>query len=442
MGADPLSNWKETAAAVDLQTLGEQDPFAKLEAFLKPKLLEILCARASELPQDVLVQGCMDERFGRYGWHFSEYIEAPMKWGYRDNDSDVKPLTAAFGKKGEDHRALGARVLQAARARYDASTTDGLRWSPLFRTNKTRHKLLGFAVDGKVDVAPEQRCVFSPFARSLNELLEAAGPLPLIAPLSKEKVEYVKLDRENSKSAAPSYVERWMVAWAASSAASFQDAAGCDPITPVAEHVLEKSEPWTVWGYVARRHVYLAVNKKGWIKLVNPFARTEFQYLPDGLEAQLVPSADDSKAPPTAVSIHEWAAKTPEELRAALFADLPSEARSKWKLAPSVLAHLYANRGCIDKSGHIRFAAADIVTSSATYGLSYAWDMYRDVRDARPGTYHQLAYSEELQASLCIHAEDTSGDPVVYDIDHENWLRGEFGTLSSFCARALHPRKP
>jgi len=439
MTHDPNADWRATAETVDLFSLSDFDPFEGIDVVYKPTVIEILTERAGALSQAELVQAIYDDRFGRYVYHFSDLVDPPERWGIRDRDDDVKPLTKALKGKDTPAQAVASAVLVVAQRRFDAAAAPGgPRYPAYFRTDKTRNKLLSAATDGAIEIPVGQRSVFSPFKKELTAVMAAIAPLPVVAPRTKDKVDYRAVDGDKTKTASASYAERWMTAWAARGGLAYRDAAGSAAITPAAEHVLLRNKPWTIWGAVPKRGIYLAVNKSANVQRFVLHTASQGRYLTGGLEQVLAPHKGEA---PPAVSIHDWAAMDAEAQRDVFFADLPADARGCWQLDAAVLAELYASGGFVNKRGDLQLPNADFATASTSYSLNFADRMYRDVTDARPGAYHQLAYSDQLQASLCIHADDTSGDPVVYDIDHENWLRGTFGTLGRIFPRELHPRR-
>lgn len=436
MTTDPSTfNWRDAAQTIDLETLGKHDPFESLERSSKLEACGLLVERARGLPQPKLVQGYLDGRFGQFGYHFANLIDSPGRWGYRDNDADAKELTRALKRKGQTATSVAGPAVEAARTRFDSPREDAIGWHPLHRTDKVRVKLLSLAVAGELEVSPEDRRIFSPLPKDLTRELGAAGPLPLVPLDAPEPVEYVDLSGAPSKSLKPKYPERWLIAWCASASASYVDVAGSEPIAPVEGHILVGRKPHTVWGYLPRRHTYLITDPGGWISTFAPHASS-----PESRAAMTIKPRKPTETHGPCEGITAWAGKSAEEVRAILLADVPDPVRTACRLDAAVLAKLYAIGGRIDDDGHLVLPHAAFVAPAGTFDLQFADRMYTDVEDAPAGAYHQLAYSETLQTSLCIRAEDESADPRVYHIDHENWFRGNFGSLGSFLSWDLKPR--
>lgn len=419
-------DFRDIASSVDLFTLGEVDPLEGLSSVLVPMARKILVERASALSQEQLLEGYGGGKFGKYGYHFSDLLEAPARWGYRDRDADTKDLARAVKRKDADVPAIAAPVIRAARTRFDFPTSTVGRWQPMHALCKTRVKLLSLAAAGEFEVAPEDRCVFSPVDARATKLLVAAGRLPVVPFRSKEKCEYRDPFSDRTKTAAPSYCELYMVAWAAEANARWAGPGAPEPIQPTREHILVKGKPWTIWGYLPEQRAYLASDKSG--SVVRVVAHANYPVKSDGLQA-IVPGDGRDEAPVPSLCV--WAAKSSEAVKVELLGDQP-EAAARCTLGTSVLADLFAVGGSILEDGSM--ALPRVSVEPGAYRLGFSRETYLTVTDGPPGPYHDVGYSDDIQASLCVRAEDTSEDPEVFEVDHEGWLRGRRGTLSKVLA--------
>ena len=418
-------NWKETANTVDLTTLGAADPFEGLDSYLATRARDILKERARDLSQEELLEAYAHGRFGKYGYSISDLLDAPGRWGYRDREDDAKELAKAVKKKGADPGAVVLPMVRAARDRFDFVEGHVGSWAPLHSTSKTRLKLLSLAVEGAIEVPAEDRCILSPFNSATTRELAAAGPLPLVEFRSKDKWEYRDPFSEKSKSAAPSYAERYLVTWAEGANARW----GGQAITPIREPVLLRKKPWTLWAYLAQSRSYIAVNKAGEFMRVVAHTRAPEKA---GLSAEVRVTSHAVQERGSAVSLMAWVSKTHDEVKAELLAELPDEVATACTLGATVLAELYGAGGCVEPDGSLRLPEGTV--NSGAFRVGFSRETYANVEDGPPGPYHDLAYSDDSQSSLCIRANDDAADPAVYEIDSENFLRGRRGALSSFIA--------